>query len=115
MWMCRCKGPSCSTHFLMGLRLRRAARRLSQCADDSAARKLDLEGVVREALGVAQQQVCGPVEIIRARSLPAEHRFRSLVAPRLVRDAAERKPGLLDDLALDLESNGNRYQRERIG
>src|SRR3981189_1704041 len=46
-----------SADFLIGLRLRGAGCCLAQRTDDGAARKLDLEGVVLEALGVAQQEV----------------------------------------------------------
>src|SRR5947209_5256477 len=46
-----------SLDFLVGLRLRRAARRLAERAHDGAARELDLERVVFEALGVAQHDV----------------------------------------------------------
>jgi CO/xanthine dehydrogenase FAD-binding subunit len=54
MLRCQCKVPlACSQDLLAGLRLGRASGRLRERADDGAARKVDLERVVLEALGVA--------------------------------------------------------------
>ena len=68
------------------------------------------------ALGVAQQHVGGLREM-RSRSarLPAQRRFGCRIAPRLVRDAAEREARLLDRAAVKLERRRDRDQRERIG
>src|SRR5262245_55177722 len=59
-----CARPSlpCSQDLLVGLRLRGAARRLRERTRDSSAREIDLEGVVPEALGIAQNQIGGPGE-----------------------------------------------------
>ena len=101
---------------LVGLRLRRAARRLRQRANDGAAREIDLEGVVLEALGVAQQDVRGAARNVASFGrLPAQRRFGRRVAPRLVRDAAERQARLLDRVAFELERGRDGHQRERIG
>ena len=118
MWRCRCKSSwacSCSPDFLVGLRLRGAGRRLRQRADDGAASEIDLEGVVLEALGVAQQEVRSARERRLVGGLPAQRRFGRRVAPRLVRDAAERQTGLFDRIAFELQRGRDRYQRERIG
>ncbi len=79
------------------------------------ARQLDLEGVVREALGVAQHQVRRTGECRKACGLAAQRRLGARVAPRLVRDAAERQPRLFDRVAVELQRRRDRYQRERIG
>jgi hypothetical protein len=46
---------------------------------------------------------------------PAQQRLGFTVAPRLVRDAAERKPRLLDRAAFDIEADRDRDQGERVG
>ena len=97
-----------SPDFLVGLRLRRAARRLRQRADDGAARQVDLESVVLEALGVAQQEVGRARERRAFGGLPAQRRFGRRIAPRLVRDAAERQPRLLDRVAVELQRGRDR-------
>src|SRR5262245_3593971 len=56
-----CAKPSlpCSQDLLVGLRLRGGARRLRECAHNRPAREIDLEGVMPEALGLAQNEICG--------------------------------------------------------
>src|ERR1700704_1745288 len=105
----------CSHDVLVRLRLRRATRRLRERADDRAARKIDLEGIVLEALGVAQQRVSRTLEGLGTRRLPAQRCFGSRVAPGLVRDTAKRKTRLLDAVALELQPDGDGHERECIG
>src|SRR5262245_66243663 len=78
MWRCRCRSWVCSPNdlvapqfaarrlissfafsqdLLVGLRLRRAARGLRQCADDGAGGQVDLEGIVLISLCVAEKDV----------------------------------------------------------
>ena len=100
------------------VRIAIAACRRAACvsvADDGAARQLDLEGVVLVAFGVAQQEVGGVRESACARALAAQRRFGRRIAPRLVRDAAERQARLLDRAAFKFQRGRDRYQRERIG
>src|SRR5215831_15653259 len=84
-----------SRDLLVGLRLRRAARRLRQCADDGSARKLDLERVVPETSGVAQHTIGRLPESRRIGRLPAQRSFGLRVAPRPMGYAAEREAGFL--------------------
>src|ERR1700730_13545300 len=95
--------PMPSRDALVGLRLRRAARRLPERAQDRAPRQLDLEVVVAEAARAAQNRVGGAGEILRGRALALELAFRLAVAPWLVGDAAEREARLLDGAVLDVE------------
>src|SRR5262245_61767034 len=104
-----------SRDLLVGLRLRRAARRLCQGADDGSARKLDLERVVPETFGLAQYDISRLPESRRVGGLPAQRSFGLQIAPRLVGDAAERKAGFLDDASFELNADGNGNERERIG
>src|SRR5215831_7225703 len=115
MWKCRCKVPwRCSDDFFERLRLRRATRRLRERTHDAAAREIDLEGVVREAFGVAQQHVGRARERRRVGWLPAQRGFGLRITPGLVRDAAERKAPLLYGVAVELEPNRHGDQGERI-
>src|SRR5262249_38596968 len=77
-----------SGDLLAGLRLRCAACRLRQRADDGPARQLDLERVVRESPGVAQHEIGRGTERRLGRSLVPERCLGLGVAPRLVCDAA---------------------------
>src|SRR5215472_14417731 len=119
MWRCRCRWSwacSCSADFLIRLRLRSAGRRLRQRTDDGPAREIDLEGIVLEALGVAQQEVGSPGECRLVNGLPAQRRFGRRVAPRLVRDAAERQTRLFDRVvSFQLQRGRDGYEREGIG
>src|SRR6185312_3720829 len=116
MWECRYRVPlTCSLDFLVRLRLGRAMCCLCERAGDDAARKVNFEGVVLEAFGVTQQQVRRIPEGGLANGPPTQRRFRSGVAPRLVRYATERKPRLLDGLAFEYKPGGDRNERERIG
>src|ERR1044072_36409 len=87
--------PMCSLiaspHLLVGLRLRRAVRRLGQRANDGLARERDLERVVRVTLRIAQQQMGGLRKARLACLLAAQHGLDRCVAPRPMRDAAERE------------------------
>ena len=47
--------------------------------------------------------------------LTAQRRFCRRIAPRLMRDAAERQARLLDRAAFELQRGRDRYERERIG
>src|SRR4029078_12016577 len=101
MWRCGCKEPlPCSRDLFAGLRLRRAARRLRERADDCPARQVDLERVVPEALGVAQHDVSRRGENRLAGRLAAQHRFSLCLAPRLMGDAAKRETRLTDVAAV---------------
>src|SRR5690242_17527871 len=118
MWRCRCKSSwacSCSPDFLIGLRLRGAGRRLRQRTDDGTASEIDLERVVLEALGVAQQEVRSADERRLAGGLTAKCGFSWRVAPRLVRDASERQTGVFDRVSFELQRGRDRHERERIG
>src|SRR5262249_23990699 len=115
MWKCRCKVPwLCSDDFLGRLRLRRAARRLCECARDAAAREIDLESVMRVASGVAQLHVRRASECRGIDRLPAQGRFSPLIAPWFVRDTPERESSLLDGVAIELEPDCDGNQGERI-
>src|SRR5688572_2032537 len=104
----------CSRDLLVGLRLRRTARRLRQRADDRPAREIDFERVVPEALGFAQDQIGGLYKRRLAGGTAAKRRLGPRVAPGLVCDTAERETRLFDDAALELEADRDGYQRERI-
>ena len=109
MWKCRCKMPwLCSDDFLRRLRLRRAAYGLCERARNAAARELDLEGVVRGALGVAQQHVRGAKERRGIGRLPSQRGFSLWIAPRLVRDTPKRQAPFQDGVAIELEPNRDR-------
>ena len=95
--------------------MRRAARGLCQRADDAAAREINLEAVMCEALGVAQQHVGRASECRDIGGLPAEDSLRPWIAPRLVRDASERKAPLLDGLAVELEPRRDGDEGECVG
>src|SRR5262249_46213614 len=115
MWNCRCKVPwLCSDDFLEGLRLWRAACGLCERARDTAAREIDLEGVVCVSFGVAQQHVRRASEGRGIGRLPAQSSFGLWIAPRPVRDAPERETSLLDDIAIELEPNRDRNEGECI-
>src|SRR5947209_12173820 len=88
--------PSESKDFLVCLRLRRALRRLRQRTYDRAARQFDLEIIMSVTFGAAEQCVGSLLEARSRCSLSAQCCFGRLVAPRLVRDAAERQPRLFD-------------------
>src|SRR5262245_956887 len=85
-----CSKPSlpCSQDLLVGLRLRGGARRLRECAHNGPACEVDLEGVVAEALGVAQNEIDGLGERRLAGRLSPQLSFGLCVAPGLVCDAA---------------------------
>src|SRR5215470_11343222 len=106
---------ACSRDFLVGLRLRGAARGLRQRADDGSARQLDLERVVPETFGLAQQDIGRLPESPRVGRPSAQRSFGLQIAPRLVGDTAQRKAGVLDGAAFELESGGDRNERERVG
>src|SRR5260370_16815758 len=111
MWKGQWKVPwPCSADFLGGLRLWRAARGLCERARDTAAREIDLEGVVRVALGVAQQPVRRASERRGIGRLPAQGGFGLWVAPRPVRDTPERATSLLDATALQFQPNPHKNQ-----
>src|SRR5262245_24429953 len=113
MWRCRCNlSWACSQDLLVGLRLRRAARGLRQGANDGAAGEIDLEGIVRISLGVAQQDVGRLRESGRTGGLPAQRRLSRRVAPRLVRDAAQRQTGFFDRASVEVQRGRDGYERE---
>src|SRR6516162_8242089 len=87
---------------LIRLRLRASTRRLGQRTQDAAPRQLDLEVVVAEAARVPQHGLSCTQEIFARGRRSVELRLGLTVAPRLVRDAAERQTRLLDRVALDL-------------
>src|SRR5947209_13852713 len=93
--------PAESKDFLVCLRLRRALRRLRQRTHNRAARKFDLEIVMAVAFGATQRCVGSLLEARLRCRLSAQRRFGGPVAPRLMRDAAERQPRLFDRVALD--------------
>src|SRR5215204_915915 len=104
-----------SHDLLVRLHLRCAVRRLRQRADDGASRQIDLEVVVREAPGVAQQDVGRTTEIRSTRRLPAQARLSLRIAPRLVGNPAQRETPLPDRAAIEDEPDRDRYQREGVG
>src|SRR3954463_5949480 len=115
MWRCRYRVPwRSSRDLLVGLGLGRAAGRLGEGADDGPARQVDLEVVMAETLGLAEDDIRGPGEA-RLLGRPAAERGLGLgIAPRLVGDAAEGKAGLRDLVALELEADGDGDQSEGI-
>ena len=96
------------------MRLRGSARRLRQRANNAASRQLDLEVVVSKTARISQHGLGRPHEGLARRRRPGELCFGVLVAPRLVRDAAEREARLLDRAAFDIEADRDRYEGERI-
>src|SRR5262249_57484249 len=99
---------------LVRLRLRGSPRRLGQRTQDAAPRQLDLEVVVAEAARVSQHGLSCMQEIFARGRRSVELRFGLTIAPRLVRDAAERQTRLLDRVALDFEADRHGYQGEPI-
>src|SRR5579871_2897936 len=85
-----CSSWVASRDALVGLRLRRAARRLAERAHDRAPRQLDLEVVVTVAARAGEQRLRGAGEILAAGPFALERDLRVAIAPRLVGDAAER-------------------------
>src|SRR5215510_3337933 len=100
---------------LVRLRLRSPARRLRQRAHDAAPRQLDLEVVVAESARTPQHGLGRAREALPRRCRAVELRFGFTVAPRLVRHSAECEARLLDRAALDIETDRDRHQSERIG
>src|SRR5262245_66000232 len=88
---------------LVRLRLRSSPRRLGQRTQDAAPRQLDLEVVVAEAARVSQHGLSRMQEVFARRPRSVELRLGLTVAPRFVRDAAERQARLLDRVALHFE------------
>src|SRR5262249_18473879 len=72
-----------SPDLLVRLRLRSALRGLRQRANDAAACKLDLEGIVRVAARLAQQHVGCAREARSIGRLSPQRRLRRRIAPRL--------------------------------
>ena len=54
-------------------------------------------------------------EVVGCRRLAAKQRLGIGIAPRLVRDAAKRKPGLGDRAVLDLKRHSDCDEREGVG
>src|SRR5262249_41929873 len=88
---------------------------VGQRAEDGSARKLDLERVAPETLGLAQHEIGRLRESRRIGGLPAQRRFGLQIAPGLVGDAAERETGFLDGSTFELEPDGDGYESERVG
>src|SRR4051812_32793959 len=115
MLLTRYRMPWRSPDFLDGLRLRRAARGLTERPHDGASRQPDLEAVVPIAFGAAQHEVGGLRKCACVGALTAQSGFGCGNAPRLVRDAPEREARLPDRVAVKFECCRHRYQGERIG
>src|SRR5215472_451503 len=98
-------GLSRSLDSLVRLRLWSSPRRLGQRAQDAAPRQLDLEVVVAEPARVSQHGVSGTHEVFARGWRPIQLGFGLRIAPRLVRDAAERQARLFDRAALDVETD----------
>src|SRR5689334_2853030 len=107
--------PWRSPYFLVGDRLRRAARSLTKGPNDGAPRQADLEVVVPKTLGAAQQDVCSVRKGARLGALAAQNGFGRGAAPWFGRHAAERQAGIPDRVAVKFERRRHRHQRERIG
>src|SRR6476646_2596442 len=106
--------PSRLVDALIRLRLRRPLRRLRQRAHDGAPGQLDLEIVVAAAARFAQNQVGRTQEVLPRCRRSLELRFRFAVAPGLVGYPTEREARLLDRLALDIQTDRDRHERERV-
>src|SRR3954469_15634061 len=102
--------PMASLDALVGLGLRRAGGCLRQRPDDGPARQIDLEVVMAEALGIAQDMIGDRPEGGLLRRLAAQHVFRRGVAPRLMGDAAEGYPRLRNLAAVEPQSGSHRHQ-----
>src|SRR5262249_27795771 len=89
-------------------------RGLCERARDAAAREIDLEGVMRVALGVAQQHVRRASERRGIDRLPVKGGLGPWIAPRLLRDTPEREASLLNGVAIELESNRDKNQSKLI-
>src|SRR6185437_6085292 len=85
-WLVAVMAPSRLCNPLVRLRLRGAARRLSQRAHDAAPRQRDLEIVVAEAARIPQHGLGGAPEALLGCGHSGELRLGFAVAPRLVRD-----------------------------
>src|SRR4029079_8561172 len=116
MWQYRCKWSWVfSPDLLVRLRLRRAGCRLRQRTGNGAACQIDFECVVREAPGIAQQDVGSAGEGRWAGALSAQRRFGRLIAPRLVGHSTECQAGLRDRIAVELQRGCDGDECERIG
>src|SRR5262245_23471465 len=116
MWRCRYMMPwLCSRDLLVGLRLRDCARRLRKRADYSPTRKLNLEGVVAEALGLTHNDIGSPTKCRLACGLADERGLGLSVAPGLVCNAAERKARGIDIASVELKADRDGYQGECVG
>src|SRR5215207_5790682 len=107
--------PWRSPYLLVGQRLRRTPRGLTERPHDGAPRKANLEVVVSVAFGAVQQPIRGLRKCGRVGALSEQGRFGRGTAPWFVRNAAERHAGLLDRIAVEFERRCDRYQCERIG
>ena len=73
-----------SYDLLVGLRLWGAVCGLGQSANNRASGQVDLEGIMREALGVTQQQIGGTLERVGSRSLSIQRGLGGCIPPGLV-------------------------------
>src|SRR4051794_31702062 len=110
MLLTRYRMPWRSPDFLDGLRLRGAARSLTERPHDGAPRQSDLEAVVPIAFGALQHEVSGLRKCACIGALAAHCSFRCGDAPRLVRDAAERETRFPDRVAVKFERCRHRYR-----
>jgi hypothetical protein len=83
-------------------------------ARDAAAREIDLKSIAPVALGIAQHHIRCVSERRGNGGLTPQRSFSLWIAPRLVRDAAEREACLLDDVAVEFEPDCDGHKRERI-
>src|SRR5262245_13459957 len=116
MWPYRYRLPwSSSRDLLVGLRLRGAARRLGQRADQGPVRQINLERVVAETLGFAQHDVGCTCERRVTGRLAAQRGLGLSIAPRLVGNSTKRKTRFPDVAAIEFEADRDGNQRECIG
>src|SRR5689334_10360877 len=112
---CRYRMPwLCSEYLLERLRLRRAACCLRERPHDAAMRQTDLEGIMPVALGAAQQHVRSAGEGGGRGGLAAKRALGLRVAPRLVRNAAERKSPFPYGVAVEFQPDRDGDESEGI-
>lgn len=88
---------------------------MRQGANNGAPGQVDLKSVVLVSLCVTQQQFRCAHEDVLISGLSIQGRFGRHISPRLVRDAAKCEPRLANGVAIHLQPDCDRHQREGIG
>src|SRR6202023_1483750 len=99
---------------LVRLRLRSAARGLSERTHNRAPGQLDLEVVVAKPAGVSQHGIGRAREALAGCARSPQLSLRRGITPGLVRDPAERETRVPDGVIVELETGSNGNEREGI-